>query len=215
MRKPLDFIIVTTPHDDYQSIAKIFDSLGIKCTIESSITDWWSLVDVEDEGLIQGDCSWFAAPYLDHLSDTTIILHQTINPLHYIPLMMESKLFEEWDTDYTNSYYKDYSANKFVKFQGKTWNWPASTIERIELFYSKWNKTIEEKSQNKKYMRYKIEDMGTDLIEQLLWFIGKPNVSSFSEINPSRLTAKRKSNLRFENLQQETKELYIKYDYLL
>jgi len=211
MRKQFDFIITGTPFCGYYATVKALKELGISCSVEKGINDWWAMLDVETENRIEGDCSWFAAPYLDYFNNSTIILHQTINPSKFIEEAEQSNLFKNWETDYLHSHKTDFSANKFIKYQGREWGWPNDTKGRIEMFYLKWNLLIEAKSQGKKYMRYQVEEFGNDLLERICWFIG----ANFTENNTPKSINKKyiESNKQF-SFNQELKDLCFRYDYL-
>jgi len=211
MRKPFDFIITGTPFCGYSATAKVLRTFGVGCSIEKSITDWWAMMDIEPKNKIEGDCSWFAAPYLDYFNDSTIILHQTVNPSSFIEQAEKSNLFHNWETDYLHSHKTDFCSNKFIKYQGREWKWPNDIRKRAELFYVRWNLLIEEKAKGKKYMRYRIEDFGEDLFERLCWFIG----ADFSAKAVGKI-AKKSSFSIIESLEsnQELKDLCCRYDYL-
>jgi len=211
MRRQFDFIITGTPFCGYAATAKVLNDIGIGCSVEKSINDWWAMMDLDPKNEIEGDCSWFAAPYLDFFKDSTIILHQTVNPSRFIEEAERSRLFNNWETDYLYSHKTDFSANKFIKYQGREWNWPNSTRERIELFYTKWNLLIEEKAQGKKYMRYRVEDFGEELLERICWFLG----TSFSGKNVGRFAKSSSLDIsKALETNQELKNICFRYDYL-
>lgn len=211
--KPFDFIITTVPFNEQYLIVNILKELGINCSIQKSIDHWWFNGSLFGRKEIQGDASWMAAPYLDILQPPTIILHQTVSPSIAIPFLENSRFFKDWETNYLDSYTKNYCINKYVKYHGRNWNWPESTKDKIELFYVKWNELIEEKSKNRKYMRFKAESVNEDIIEKICWFIGikikeddiKNVIYSSKEIKPKNI-----------DMQFSTKVMEIakRYDYL-
>jgi len=211
--KQFDFIVATLPFQGQYAIAEIFNKLGIECHKHKSIDDWsFSCSHSCDEKTISGDVSWFAAPYLDQIHKSTIILHQTVSPLTALDYLENSQIFDNWETDYLHSYKNNYFTNKFVKYQGRKWKWPITKQEKSEYFYLKWNELIEEKSKNLKYMRFKAESINEETLEHICWFIGA-NIASERISDVFAKYSVPAFNAPDRELSKEIKQMAIKYDY--
>ena len=72
---PLDFVIAALPRSGTRYTSRLFRGLGIQTYHERFFKGCRQIYEHEEEKVV-GDVSWYAAPFLDRLPQTTVVLFQ-------------------------------------------------------------------------------------------------------------------------------------------
>jgi len=104
-----------------------------------------------------GDASWLAAPFLRELPLEVVVFHQLRDPLKTINSLLH--------TQHLNL--GKFGDNRYVAFIQKHTMFPnaaASEEQRAIHFWYLWHQLIETESAGRKYFRYCVEDMSSELL---------------------------------------------------
>lgn len=111
---------------------------------------------------VVGDASWFAAPVLAKLPESTVVLHQVRHPLATVSELYRSKFFEE-----------ESEARHFVQdFLPETRL--GGPLVRCMRFWLQWNRMIENASDYEDliYRRHRIEDLDPTATAEMTALLG-------------------------------------------
>lgn len=160
------FVTTGCAHADLDRPAKVFSALDVPCgheeifhaaAFERAGTLFWP------KG-VAGDASWFAAPVLDKLPESSVVMHQVRDPLATIQELMTTQFFER-ETQ------SRYFAEDFI---------PAlmtdGPVVRCMRFWLEWNRMIELASGHDDliYRRYRVEDLDAHCVAEHLALVGVP-----------------------------------------
>jgi hypothetical protein len=162
---------------------------------------------------IQADSSYMVAPFLDDpLFDNVAIIHLVRNPMEVINSFVEgfgyfrdSCMHRSDESCYHSFIYRH--APTVLEYSG--------AVDRAAVFYIEWNKMIEEKSKNRKYLRFNINNRS---FKKVFWFLGMDEPEDFlkKKLN-ERHTNKRYhsiSQIPSPELRDQLFELYSRYCYI-
>lgn len=154
---------------------------GIKPILLSEVS---KLASVEEENLgmtwfkhedptatieIVADSSYMAAPFLDQI-DNVKIVHVVREPIKVINSFVGGFNYFKKKTPIASKPYHDFIYSFFPELKEDM-----DPLSRAALYYILWNTMIEEKSKNKEYLLYRIEDTGRN---KLLKFAEAPQSES-------------------------------------
>jgi len=166
----ISYVVVSTPRSGTLYTAKLFSALGLRCTHEQYFSARRRLLTDESQPLF-GDSSWLAAPFLEALPRDTLILHQvrdpirTINSLIHTGICSPSRLGEFEALGPTPP-----TAHPFGLFLWCHTSFPDMKVPEEELailFWCYWHRLIERRGAGRRYFRYRLEDIGPDLLHEL------------------------------------------------
>jgi hypothetical protein len=135
MPGPLPFVIVSTPRSGTGYIWKLLSVLGVPCNHEEHINSNVQNYHPADGA---GVSSWLAVPFLDQLPPTTMVLHQTRNPLRTINSLRLTHRYSSTGRDMA-----------FLRANFR----PQTSQHEIEFWYE-WHKRIEQFED----LRYPVEN---------------------------------------------------------
>lgn len=158
----LKFVVVGTGRSGTFYTAHLFSGLGIftghENVYNSGDSQYHGWAPQEDE--IEGESSWMAVPYLDQFGG--YILHQTRDPLLVVQSLLGSAFMyghiskQSWFKNIVGKYF-DLSDDHLIN------------AVKYTLF---WNQWIESFSDSPKYIRYQIEELNENRVQDLLNFMG-------------------------------------------
>jgi len=137
----------------------------------------------------RGESSWCAAPYLYRLPPGTAVFHQVRHPLHVIrSSLSRTTVFDKRNRDTV----------MFRKFIDAHCPDAASEcrVSRCISYWVLWNQMVEKSAVRLglPYMRYRVEDMDSDTVSQMLGMISEPpppNLNDVIQSVPRNLNQKR------------------------
>ena len=158
------FVISGCAHADLDLPAKVFSALDVPCgheeifhaaAFERSGTLLWP------QG-VAGDASWFAAPVLDRLPESSVVMHQVRDPLSNIQELLNARFFERE----TQSRY--FAEDFFFELM------EGEHVVRCMRYWLEWNRLIEATSFNQGliYRRYRVEDFSAHRAAEQLALVG-------------------------------------------
>lgn len=154
------FVTTGCLHSDLDLPARVFTALGVPCgheeifhtaAFERGGTLFWPQTAA-------GDASWYAAPVLGKLPESSVVMHQVRDPLSTIQDMMASRFFE-LDTPS-----RDFAGDFIPELRTDEGFVPCMR------FWLEWNRMIEAAGDYDDliYSRYRVEDFdGQGAAEQL------------------------------------------------
>jgi hypothetical protein len=168
----LAYVVVSTPRSATLYTARLLTALGLACGHEAYFTPKGQSFFDELHGSF-GDSSWLAAPFLMSLPQETVIFHQIRDPVNTINSMIYTKhlsLTELKENPYVS----------FLRLHAGFANLSLSEEELACEFWCTWHQLIEKGCEGRRHLRYKIEDMSSELLRELVSFI--PAKVSFNNI---------------------------------
>ena len=166
------YLIVATPRSATAFTARLLSNLGLNCGHEKHFgLDTHLSQFLNCEGIV-GDSSWLAVPFLNQLPKDVKILHQTRHPLKVIRSLLELQFL---DFDVVGRPVRDGLRRRFTEFAME--HCPGvleynSNFERAAWFYYHWNRKIDAQRTDRELFRYNVDHFDTELLRQLLSFIG-------------------------------------------
>jgi hypothetical protein len=157
---PLSYIVVSTPRSATRYIAKLFTELGLACSHEGLFAVDRQTFMSADSG-IKGDSSWLAAPFLAKVPPETVIFHQIRDPIKTMNSMIHTSHFRRGGF-YTRPF------SRFVRIHTPFPPGMHSEDKLAIFFWDYWHRLIERNSIGKHYIRYRIEDLSTEFLHELL-----------------------------------------------
>lgn len=135
---------------------------------------------------VWGDSSWMAVPYIEKLPPGIVIFHQLRDPLKVLnsnlPVGGDS-YFRTWDGNAglasDTLYKKSIPWKRFIWDNTQNWVWPdgvaseaesSEEIERLIHWWINWNLWIEFSAMKRSdliYIRYRLEDMDANLLQNI------------------------------------------------
>ncbi len=179
--KELKYIVTGTGRCGTVYMAKLLSSIGIPCTHEgifqqdglvaaqkrmqeplevskiAKMTREW-LTDEE----VVAESSYMAAPFLDQLDAT--IIHVVRHPMKVINSFVAGlEYFNDWCLEKPD--FAEY--HRFIYNEIHELYQDMSSLERCIIYWTKWNQLITQKSKNKRYFLYRIEQSPIKLFDFL------------------------------------------------
>jgi len=149
-------------------VARLLSALGIPCGHEA-VFDVGPLAAGEAfwPADVPGEASWLGAPYMLDLPPGSVVLHQVREPLAVVRSLMRMRFFHRPSSD------PAYAAFAVEHFPALAQGEP---LERCIAYWVGWNRLAEQASAvpGLRYVRYRLEDMGVELLEQLCGVLEHP-----------------------------------------
>jgi hypothetical protein len=144
------------------------------------------VMDRPDAPAIWGDASWFSVPLISKLPPGTVVFHQLRDPLKVLNSNLPpggDSYFRTWDENAglkTDPLYeKPLPYKRYIWENTQDWVWPSGVAEGIEgpeeiqrliHFWVNWNLWIESAAMKRSdlvYVRYRLEDMSANLLQNI------------------------------------------------
>ncbi len=180
------YVIASLPRSGTKYISKVLTKLGLKCAHEGHMRFNKCRLEWDDEPGIWGDSSWMTVPYIGFLPPGTVVFHQLRDPIKVLNSNLPpggDSYFRTWDEHAglaTDPFYnKPIKWKRFIWEQTQDWIWPdkiaegpesPEEIERLIHWWLNWNLWIEYSATRRSdlvYVRYKLEDMDADLLQNI------------------------------------------------
>jgi len=179
------FVVAGCSRSGTTYMAKLLSALGFLCGHER-IFNIWRIAGIGnlsepmtfffEKDAKQGDASFLSIPYLDQLPQGTIVLHQIRNPLEVIRSHMGIRFFSD---PYVPSIYLANEHPEILAFFRT--HCPEilesdTEIGRCMRYWYHWNRLAERAESNPglNYLRYRVEEMDTRMLSQILSLISEP-----------------------------------------
>jgi len=150
------FVITGCARSATGYVAKLLAALGIHCGHEKAF-------NLNRHGLFrhEGDSSWLAAPWLSCLVDEVVVFHQTRHPVSQIRSAVRTRIRYP---------YPRIRYERFMVQHCSALPMNMGVLDFYKTYWYYWNQLIEESGRVTK--RYRIEDMGVELLQSILDLIG-------------------------------------------
>lgn len=201
----LKYVITGTGRCGTLFLSRLLTSLDIPCTHEGIFTPegYRKAVAILKSNKIRNslcsggkclinpvaDASYMAAPFIDQLDST--IIHAVRDPILVINSFLEGfKYFlsgnlygktKEWQYEYPPGADPQFQYHKFIYTYCPELMKPMLPVLRACLYYTQWNKMIEEKSN--KYFFFRIEDP----IDNLIDFLNVPKKQPYNDTSANKV----------------------------
>jgi hypothetical protein len=157
------YVVVSTPRSATQYTARLLTALGLACGHEAYFTPK-SQSFFDGGRSLFGDSSWLAAPFLMSLPKETVIFHQLRDPVNTINSLIYTKHLSVAEL-------KDSPYVSFLHSHAGLSNPSLSEEELACEFWYTWHRLIEKGCEGRRHLQYKIEDMSSELLRELVSFI--------------------------------------------
>lgn len=160
------FIVTGTGRSGTKYASAVFTAMGLKCTHQKVYTEFSDERPPIWDGRV-GDASAFAAPKLDAVPDTTLVIHQVRNPWLVVRSLVEAQHLPPLrDVPSKNAgvaYYRahcDYTDHE-------------NPLLRAAHLWWRWNVMIEASMLGRgNYVLHRLEDYTVERVEHLLKLLG-------------------------------------------
>lgn len=151
----IKYVVVSTPRSATGWTSQVLCAMGLKCGHEKHFTHDQQLYESEIESdCTWGDSSWLAAPFLDKLPPSTMVLHQVRDPCATIASLVGLAHFSHW-VRLLDEYHIFMQAHLPRELPAGL-----NAIQRAAHFWLIWNTMIEEAGRRigwPWYVRYRVE----------------------------------------------------------
>jgi hypothetical protein len=190
------YVVASLPRSGTKYISKVLTELGQNCGHERSFTcvsgqgDRYTTAQGicirEDAPEVWGDASWLSVPLISKLPAGTVVFHQLRDPLKVLNSNLPpggDSYFRTWDEnaglETDPLYNKPIPYKRYVWENTRDWVWPGKIadgpetleeIERVVHWWVNWNLWIEFSAMKRSdlvYVRYRLEDMSADLLQNI------------------------------------------------
>ena len=173
---PIRYCIASCPRSATRYIATILNDMGLNCGHEQYFTPQENILN----SIIPyfGDSSWLSIPFLDRLPKEAVLFHQTRDPLKTINSCLTAGKRGRFGS-YNKEIEPSYPWFAFHWHHSLDWDWPDNTPLGMENYwYYKWHSLIDDAGERHvqrggTYFRYRIEDIGVDLLSQIYEILGQ------------------------------------------
>lgn len=209
MMNDISYVVVSTPRSGTGYTHKVLSHLGLNCTHEGHFSADFQRTakeryHIRTHGIgLCGDSSWFAAPFLSYLRPKVVILHQIRDPLKSVNSIARlSHIFKTWTPKERTAVWLRHSSKRFIFNHTMRWGWPEWPDDwtgRAMHFWYHWHRQIEKHSQGRRYFRYRLEDLGVDLLEEItkhIWFGRRGEAPGKCQISKALGSVSKKYNTR-------------------
>lgn len=160
-----------------------------------------------DRPEVAGDASWCAAPFLNHLPDGTVVLHQVRNPIDVIRSLTGIRAYAE---PFQPSPYLAYNHPEYLEFEKK--HCPdifavQGEIEKCMRYWILWNRMVQsaERKDGLTYFRYRLEDVNVALLNTIIDVLAfdvdiRRLEHAFSVVSQSTNSRPRDASINWESL---------------
>ena len=189
------YVVASLPRSGTKYISKVLTELGQNCGHEKNFTcisgsrdrsTAQGTTDRPDAPEVWGDASWLSVPLISKLPPGTVVFHQLRDPLKVLNSNLPpggDSYFRTWDENAGLKadplYGKNIPYKRFIWEHTQDWVWPDGVaeeaesfeeIERLIFWWVNWNLWIEFAAMKRSdlvYVRYKLEDMSADLLQNI------------------------------------------------
>jgi hypothetical protein len=190
------YVVASLPRSGTKYISKVLTELGQNCGHERSFTCIGGQGDRhttaqgicirEDAPEVWGDASWLCVPLIEKLPPGTVVFHQLRDPIKVLNSNLPpggDSYFRTWDENAglkTDPLYnKPIPYKRFIWENTQDWVWPdkiaegpetLEEIERVVHWWVNWNLWIEFAAMRRSdlvYVRYRLEDMSANLLQNI------------------------------------------------
>jgi hypothetical protein len=204
------FIITGCGRSGTTYIAKLLTDLGCPCSHEEYFptqlpkliylpgfnrlmyTPFYRVVKLRWPNQHLGEAAWQAAGFLDLLPADTVVLHQVRHPLDFIrSRQKKGVVYGRLRSMFTSVEYYP-TKHDFVKLSLE------KQVDYLARFWIEWNQLVEKKVGFHPYLRYRVEELDLNLLNQILDFIG-------FQCDPEKLQATYENISKKENTKGSTR----------
>jgi len=236
------YVVASLPRSGTKYISTVLTKIGLRCGHEQFFGLKRSEVRLTSVSEIFGDASWMSVPYIQSLPPGTIVFHQVRDPIKVLNSNLPSggdSYFRTWDENAGLSsdpfYKKELPWKRFIWNHTQDWVWPhgggevpegKEEIQRLIHWWINWNLWIEFSSLKRSdltYVRYRLEDLTSDILYQMVQLISESSSSitikdcekAIAEV-PSTTNRHRKPNSKItvDMLSPAARLLMYRYGYL-
>ena len=169
------FVITGTGRSGTRYAAELFTRLGLPCSHQRVFSDSYNLSGwkLGWDGKI-GDSSAFAAPFVDTLPETTLIIHQVRDPRLVINSMIEHQHVPGQRAKSDKGLrFLERHVPRVMSIEGL----PA----RAARFWTEWNLKIEKARDRSNYLFHRLEDYSPTFLEKIFDVFETPLDRAFAE----------------------------------
>lgn len=188
MGNNIKYVIAALPRSGTKYISTVLTKLGLNCSHELYFNCNTCKFSDDQKDSAFGDSSWMSVPYIDKLPPGTVVFHQLRDPIKVLNSNMPpdgDSYFRIWDSTglLSDPLYKTHPWKRFIWKSTQNWVWPdgggnvphsKEEIQRLIHWWENWNLWVEFSATKRfdiTYVRYRIEDLSPELLEQIYYLI--------------------------------------------
>lgn len=162
---PRRFLVTGCGRSGTGYTAALLRALGVPCGHEAVFRpDLLAAGTVDWPASRPGEASWLGAPHLLALPEGTVVLHQVREPVAVVRSHLRLGFFSH------RTPFLDFAEEHYPELRG------GAEVERCLRYWLGWNRLVELAAgiDALEYYRYRLEDVGPELVGDLLEVLGAP-----------------------------------------
>lgn len=225
----LQVIITGCGRSGTNYMAEVLSAAGLRCGHERAFT----VLGPQTAPELEAESSWYAAPYLDRMDESTKVLHVARNPSRVVhsfyriglcaidpwhhftfgqpPFMLALKYNVRWHR--YRRRWQSVMAHRYLLWEHTTCMQSSNEVDRLWGYWWQWNALVERTAANGRhpYLRVRLEDLDASL-PRIRDFLGLP-----AELVPrppaNQKTGYRMRPIHWTPMPEEVRSLARRYGY--